>query len=189
MSMESVRAALGRAAFLWGWSGSTRVSQGLSSLLWWVGRSLRAVDRAGLAAVPGVTGRRLRLGTEGGFPSVGHSLVTQARPGGSAPASRGPWWPLCLTRTVARVGWQQLAGRQKAAPSWLPMAHGCRKEDGALWGCAQAEERGIQQGRCRRGVPSSLWGCGVLGARGWLQAGGSWWIKTLQATATCAKGS
>lgn len=47
------------------------------------------MDGARLAAILDVTGRRLRFGTGGEFPSLGHFLVTQPRPVGSAAPSQG----------------------------------------------------------------------------------------------------
>lgn len=53
------------------------------------------MDGTRLAAIPSVEGRRLRFGTGGEFPSLGHFLVTQPRPRGSVAPSQGlqrPFW-------------------------------------------------------------------------------------------------
>lgn len=53
------------------------------------------MDGARPTAIPSVTGRKLRFGTGGEFPSLGHFLVTQPRPGGTATLSQGlqrPFW-------------------------------------------------------------------------------------------------
>lgn len=92
--MGTFEPAPGHAAILWRYPSTVWLSQGIWDLLE-VWRSLRAMDGARLAPIPKVTGRRLRFGTGGEFPSLGHFLVTQPRPVGSAAPSQGlqrPFW-------------------------------------------------------------------------------------------------
>lgn len=96
MNVGTFEPAPGHAAVLWRWPDSAGVSQGIWDLLeMW--QSLRAMDGARLAAIPNVTSRRLRFGTGGEFPSLGHFLVTQPRLGGSAALCQGPQRPFWLS--------------------------------------------------------------------------------------------
>lgn len=126
-------------------------------------KSLRAMDGGRLAAIPNVTGRRLRFGTGGEFPSLGHFLVTQARPGGSATPSQGLQRPFWLSDPETRDNSDEdgLKADREGSPSPgtpcapLPAAHGRRNQDSAPLGCREHGKDTARTGILSSGLAGS----------------------------------
>lgn len=124
------------------------------------------MDGARLAAIPNVTGRRLRFRTEGEFPSLGHFLVTQPRPGGSATLRQGLQRPFWLSDPETRDNSDEdslQAGSEGSPEPWdsvCPAASSTREREPGR--CSPGlQRRGRGKDTASTGIPSS----GLAGSR------------------------